>query len=62
MVRSEAKGGIGVNEELQDYCGDLSGVTTDLHTFQALRVKEQEAKERLIGIIILAVVIISLII
>lgn len=62
MVRSETKGGISVDEELQDYCGDLAGVTTDLQTIQALRVKEQEAKEGLIGIIILAVVIFGLII
>lgn len=45
MVRSEAKGGISVDEELQDYCGDLAGVTKDLQTIQALRVKEQEVKE-----------------
>lgn len=62
MVRSEAKGGICVDEELRDYCGDLDGVTIDLQEIQTLRAKEQEVKEGLIGIIILAVVIIGLVI
>ena len=62
MVKNEAKGGLSIDEELQNYCGELAGVTQDLQAIQALRVKEQEAKNGMIGIIVLVLVIIGLII
>ena len=62
MVRKEAKSDVCVDPELQSYCGDFAQVTNDLQTLQTIRVKEQEAKQGQICLIIAVVIVIGLII
>lgn len=61
-VRSESSDEINIDDDLQNYCGELTEVNSDLKRIHALRVQEQQVKEGTIGLVVTVGVIILAII
>lgn len=52
MVRNESKRGINIDDDLRNYCGELTDLNKALKRIQALRVQEKQVKDGTTGLFV----------